>query len=421
MTSTEDGLLGQVERIIQSEAFKNSEGLHRLLRFLAEKSAIGEGDQLKEYTIGIDGLGKPSTYDPRHDAAVRIQVGRLRQKLGEYYYTEGKNDPILIELPKGHFKLIHETRPEVKPPEIRNHRNPALGWLGVGLAVSVAWGIWAAFLLNQPTQSAARADWTPELQELWRPFVSSDRPLIVMIADPLFVQFKGFGAYRSQVINTWEEAKASPSVATIRQALKDPEIERNARYTGVSEANASFVLSKLLSPHVAHLTLGRSSEFSWPLLANNNVIYVGAERIIAAQLQSLPVKFSYSYDYLGIVNAQPQPGEPPLFADPPAVNAGDASEDGESFALVSHFPGPAGQGEIATYTSNSAPARLAAVQWFTTPAGARDLMERMKKASGRIPKYYQVILRIKFKAGVPVETAYVRHRELETPAPAAMK
>jgi len=420
MTSTEDGLLGQVERIVHSDAFRHSEGLRRLLRFLAEKSAAGEADQLKEYTIGIDGLGKPASYDPRHDAAVRIQVGRLRQKLAEYYHTEGKDDPVVIELPKGHFKLVPGVRTDVRPIEPPTRHHPAIGWLSVGLALAAGWGIWSAVLLSRQTPAEVRADWTPELQELWRPFVSSDRPLIVMIADPLFVQFKGFGAYRSQVINTWEEAKTSPSVATIRKALKDPQIERNARYTGVSEANASFVLGKLLSPHIAHLTLGRSSEFSWPLLANNNVIYVGAERIIAAQLQSLPVKFAYSYDYLGITNARPQPGESPLFADPPAVNAGDASEDGESFALVSHFPGPAGQGEITTYTSNSAPARLAAVQWFTTPAGARDLVERLKKPSGQIPKYYQVILKIKFKAGVPVETAYVRHRELE-PVPTAIK
>ena len=89
--------------------------------------------------------------------------------------------------------------------------------------------------------------------------------------------------------------------------------------------------------------------------------------------------------------------------------------------MVSHFPGPAGEGEIATYTSNSPPARLAAVQWFTTPAGARDLVERLRKPNGQIPKYYQVILQIKFKAGVPVETTYVRHRELEATVPAPMK
>src|SRR5205823_640006 len=81
----------EIKRILHSQTFRNAEVLRVLLRFLGEKSMSGEADQLKEYTIGIDALGKPSTYDPRQDSGVRIQVGRLRQKLAEYYRLEGKD------------------------------------------------------------------------------------------------------------------------------------------------------------------------------------------------------------------------------------------------------------------------------------------------------------------------------------------
>src|ERR1019366_369960 len=111
MMVAEDVSRAQVERILQSETFRSAEVLRHLLRFLADKSIEGEADQLKEYSIGLDALGKPPTYDPRHDAIVRIQVGRLRQKLADYYRTEGKEDPVGIDLPKGHFKLIWEPRP----------------------------------------------------------------------------------------------------------------------------------------------------------------------------------------------------------------------------------------------------------------------------------------------------------------------
>ena len=84
MTATDEATKGQIERILNSEALRSSEGLRRLLRFLAEKAMASDADQLKEYTIGVDAFGKPSSYDPRHDSTVRIQVGRLRQKLGEY-------------------------------------------------------------------------------------------------------------------------------------------------------------------------------------------------------------------------------------------------------------------------------------------------------------------------------------------------
>src|SRR6266853_6057815 len=109
----------EVERILHSQTFRNSEVLRLLLRFLAEKSTSGDADQLKEYTIGIDALGKPSSYDPRQDSGVRIQVGRLRQKLAEYYRGEGKDDPVVLDVPKGQFKVTCEPaspHPESPPP-----------------------------------------------------------------------------------------------------------------------------------------------------------------------------------------------------------------------------------------------------------------------------------------------------------------
>src|SRR5579864_6504487 len=113
MEVRDDALAAEVERILQSSTFRNSEALRRLLRFLADKRLSGEADQLKEYSVGIDALGKPATYDPRQDSTVRIQIGRLRQKLAEYYRTEGKHDPFVVDLPKGHFKLTCEEIPPV--------------------------------------------------------------------------------------------------------------------------------------------------------------------------------------------------------------------------------------------------------------------------------------------------------------------
>src|SRR5215831_16961971 len=115
MLAGSDKLQGQIDRILQSETFHSSVVLRRLLKFLADKTASGEADELKEYVIGIDALGKPPSYDPRQDAIVRLHIGRIRQKLGEYYRDEGKEDPVVIELPKGRFKLRWQVRPEPTP------------------------------------------------------------------------------------------------------------------------------------------------------------------------------------------------------------------------------------------------------------------------------------------------------------------
>src|SRR5258707_404971 len=106
-----DALQDCVDRVLQSETFRKSPSSRRLLKYLAERSLAGDADQVKEYTIGIDAFGKAVDYDPRQDSSVRIQIGRLRQKLAEYYRKEGENDAIVIVLPKGRFNLACETRP----------------------------------------------------------------------------------------------------------------------------------------------------------------------------------------------------------------------------------------------------------------------------------------------------------------------
>ncbi|NWF85498.1 MAG: hypothetical protein HXY18_16915 [Bryobacteraceae bacterium] len=74
----------QVARILRSDTLRQAAALKKLLAYLAEKSLSGEASQLKEYSIGMDVFGKPPDYDPQRDASVRIQVGKLRQKLEEY-------------------------------------------------------------------------------------------------------------------------------------------------------------------------------------------------------------------------------------------------------------------------------------------------------------------------------------------------
>ena len=105
-----DAAREQIDRILASDTLRASEVLRRLLRFLADKTFSGEAEHLKEYSVGLDALGKPATYDPSRDSGVRLQASRLRQKLDKYYRTEGSYDPLMIELPRGRFKIVWHPR-----------------------------------------------------------------------------------------------------------------------------------------------------------------------------------------------------------------------------------------------------------------------------------------------------------------------
>src|SRR5215467_2839536 len=109
-------LQSQVQRILQSKAFRTSEVQRNLLSYLADKSISGNADALKEYTVGLDVFAKPASYDPRQESTVRMHVARLRQKLAEYYRSEGAGDSIIVDLPKGGFKVTFESRPAEPQP-----------------------------------------------------------------------------------------------------------------------------------------------------------------------------------------------------------------------------------------------------------------------------------------------------------------
>ena len=413
--SPDQEMLAQVERIVNSETFRNADALRNLLRFLAAKACTGEADQLKEYSVGLDALGKPADYDPRHDATVRIRAGRLRQKLDEFYRTEGKDDQVLIELPKGHFKLGCSTRPVSEPAVERSAvvipkwRDPAFLVLSGALLAALIWAaVLTVTLRNRETSETQRSVWTPELEQLWQPFLVK-RPLIVSIEDPPFVLFKDIGVYKTLGRFRWEDVLKSPSIMAIRKALNNPEIQPTVYYVPIGEVSASFLLGKLLGPRVQTMSLVRNSELSWQQLADNNVLFVGAQVFFLEQLRGMPMQLDLLFENGGVHNLHPQPGEPVLFAERPATQS---VEEGEAYALITRIPGPGGASEVLSFTSNQTSGRLAAVQWFTDGANARTLVENLKRPSGQIPRYYQVLLRFRFKDGVPIETSYVLHHAL---------
>src|SRR4029077_7713124 len=116
MTPDPEAQQAQIQRIVQSKAFRTSAVHRNLLTYLAEKSLAGTADSLKEYTVGLDVFAKPSSYDPRQESVVRMHMARLRQKLTEYYRTEGIEDPIVVDVPKGGFTMTFEARQAPSPP-----------------------------------------------------------------------------------------------------------------------------------------------------------------------------------------------------------------------------------------------------------------------------------------------------------------
>jgi serine/threonine-protein kinase len=102
----------QVDRILASPGFARAERLRRFLKFVAESTLDGRLAEVKESVIGIEVFDRrPASYNTDVDPIVRVQAGRLRVKLAEYYEQEGANDALVIELPRGRYVPSFRARP----------------------------------------------------------------------------------------------------------------------------------------------------------------------------------------------------------------------------------------------------------------------------------------------------------------------
>src|SRR4051794_33991943 len=94
-------VLRQLERVLQSDLFSRSERSSAILRYIVTEALNGRGGQLKESVLAAEVFRRGETYDPQVDAAVRVEVSRLRTKLREYYTRADAGDLVLIEIPRG--------------------------------------------------------------------------------------------------------------------------------------------------------------------------------------------------------------------------------------------------------------------------------------------------------------------------------
>lgn len=137
MQADADAIRTQLERILASKGFVTAGRLSRLLRHVVDRTLAGQADQLKEYSVGMEVFDRDDKYDPRVDSIVRVEAGRLRSRLDDYYNAEGAADPIRISLPRGAYVAQFEPRADAPAPAAKAEA-PATA------SPRLVWAAWAA-------------------------------------------------------------------------------------------------------------------------------------------------------------------------------------------------------------------------------------------------------------------------------------
>ena len=147
----------ELDRVLSSASFARSDRVSRLLRFLVERHPENRDDELKESIIGVEVFGRRPDYDPKLDSTVRTEAVRLRARLSKYYATEGSQDPLVLELPKGGY--VPRCRPRAVGATKGSRPKPM--WLAASLVSFAVILTAAAIYLTRSHETSVRVGVIP--------------------------------------------------------------------------------------------------------------------------------------------------------------------------------------------------------------------------------------------------------------------
>jgi hypothetical protein len=238
---------------------------------------------------------------------------------------------------------------------------------------------------------------SPELAEIWKPFLAGQRPVLISLGTLQFYNYSG-GVVRETALDPLTDAQRQPRLNELQSMLHSAEpLKSNMGYTGVGQATAAFLLSKQFMRMNLPVDMVRSNVLSWDEVAQHNVIFVGSAKV-NRQLREIPVNWAFRVTGGEIANLQPKPGEQASY--------------GPDCSLISLFPGLHGVGEILIVESGSGQGVWAAAQYLTDPVYAREMVDRLRQKDGTLPRHYQLIVTSRMAAEVPISISYVTHRVL---------
>jgi hypothetical protein len=112
--------LAALEVVLRSKVLFRAPTMAKILKYVCLEHLAGRGEEIKEYNIAVEALGRPLDFDASRDSIVRVEVSRLRQRLARYYETEGANDKVRIVLSESGYDSRFVSRDPVRlaEPEI---------------------------------------------------------------------------------------------------------------------------------------------------------------------------------------------------------------------------------------------------------------------------------------------------------------
>jgi hypothetical protein len=443
-----------LEAVLHSQTFARADQLKNFLKYVCEMEMAGRGQELTEYLIGIEALGRPANYSPGDDSAVRTRAFALRKKLQEFYEHEQPDAALRIELLKGsycpHFvesqsqpkangngTLAEQLAPQLVPPpmadedlvptEAPGRREWERSWLlpfsaGVVVTVLLA-GMLYWWLGTKRVSNAVSHTPPPILAEAWGPLLAPGAEVLLCVANPTSFSvhpsalspattttpfnYPGAVPMPQQLYGLYNTRTPAPANPTLT-------ITRNSAYWG--DVLGALTAFKILNAAGVSPQLVPELVITLPMLRRRNVILLGApdySSAVARFQENCPLRVNYLDAIVG-------PATPALPAARYALKLGQQQRLTQVFGLITVLPGESLANQptrILTFSGVNSAGAQAAVEFFSSPEHLLELKKELKKAGHEtFPPAYQVVVRADTDDSIMLNFRYETYRVISTPA-----
>lgn len=407
-----------LERILATPPFLKSSRLPSLLCYLAEHSLTGHADELTEQRIGTAIFGKPAHYSPAEDSAVRVHVRQLRLRLHEYFACEGRDEPIIADIPKGSYELVfhpatprplpsevHALAPATEPPK-KHFALKDLFLTGAVLALigcSIGW---------YRASRAARLD----TQVPWpvSEVIGKDAQTKLVVTD-------GSSMIRllTQREFTLEDYLQPGFLSSITPPHMDDNLSRLVRYisdsqiTSFADTMVASTLVQLAGSRSDNILLCTARDLNRRDLEQGNFVFVGGPTSDPwVSLFADKLNFQVVEDGAGgnmyFLNKKPLPGEQATYQGLRYTGSG-----GEDYATISLLPSSSGQGNVLILQG----LREEGTEALGILLGITHDRDELRKAlhipeGSRAPVYFEALIRARTVAGEPISISIVTTRTI---------
>ena len=410
-----------IERAAASSQLKRAARAREFLFYVGTRSLKEGCSEVHEQEIGHAVFGRDENYETSLDNIVRVSATDLRKRIDSYFATEGADEPLIFEIPRGSYSPVFRWREKEEPPEqpeaaveppqaapqIPYYRQVPFLLVSV-LALILA--ITSVFFW-QRSRTLLKAenglDGKPALAALWSRFLNSPRQTDVVLADTSYGLLENI-TNQPYTLNEYlnysylSKIQAS-SMSADRKADLSMIMERDHGSIGDFRA-VQRIWS--LDPASSRLVLAYAREYSADSIKRDNVILIGGQNsnpwqdLFSSQL-GFTVEYDAARDRSYVKNSNPQPGEQTSY--PVTFSPGGIV----GYGFVAYLPNPSHTADALLIAGTDSQATEAAAEFVTSEASLEKLFRKFP--SRQLP-YFSVLLKTARLSGTPLTEEIVAVR-----------